>query len=63
MSTIGSAPKNWLGFSYISSEYYELDLNFYEREMKTKAEKSPNKNKSLHKNVVVIEEQFFSDMN
>ena len=30
MSTPGPVPKHWLGFSYICSEYYELDLNFDE---------------------------------
>ena len=28
MSTPEQVPKNCLGFSYIHSEYYELDLNF-----------------------------------
>ena len=28
MSTTGPVPKNWLGFSYIRSEYYGLDQNF-----------------------------------
>ena len=28
MSTPGPIPKYWLGFSYTSSEYYELDQNF-----------------------------------
>ena len=28
MSTPGPGPKNWLGFSYIHSDDYELDINF-----------------------------------
>ena len=28
ISTPGSVPKHWLGFSYIRSEDYELDHNF-----------------------------------
>ena len=28
MSTPGTVPKYWSGFSYIRSEYYELDQNF-----------------------------------
>ena len=38
MSTSGPVPKNWLGFSYICSEYYELDLKRYETEMKSKSD-------------------------
>ena len=29
-STPGPFPNHWLGFSYNSSEYYELDMNVYE---------------------------------
>ena len=29
-STPGPVPKHLIGFSYIRSEYYELDLNFDE---------------------------------
>ena len=35
-STPGPNKKYWLGFSYISSEDYELDLNFDETETKGK---------------------------
>ena len=28
MSSPATVPKHWLGFSYISSEYYELYINF-----------------------------------
>ena len=38
MSTIGAVTKNWLGFSHISSEYYELDLNFDVIEMEVKSD-------------------------
>ena len=31
ISTPGPIPKHWLVFSYISSEYYELDQNFDDR--------------------------------
>ena len=31
MSTPGPVPKNWLGFSYILLEDYELDMNFDEK--------------------------------
>ena len=34
MSTPGPVPKNWLEFSYICSEDYELDVKFDETEMK-----------------------------
>ena len=30
MSTTGLVPKYWLEFSFICSEYYELDMNFDE---------------------------------
>ena len=40
--TTGSVPNNWLVFSYICWEYYELDLKFDEKKIK-KSEKSPNK--------------------
>ena len=40
ISTPVPVPKNWLGFSYISSEYYHLDLNFDEIENKSKPDHS-----------------------
>ena len=33
MSTPGPVPKHWIIFSYIRSEYYELDPNFDETEL------------------------------
>ena len=30
----GTVPENWLGFSYIRSEDYELDQNFDDTELK-----------------------------
>ena len=32
ISTTGQFPKNWLGFSFIHSENYGLDMNFNETE-------------------------------
>ena len=46
-STHGPVPKHWLEFSYICSEYYELDLNLGERKMKTKAYNQPNKDTNI----------------
>ena len=64
MSTPGPVLKHWLGFSYIHSKYYMLDLSFDETEMKIKSDhSSENKVKSCFKNIVVIEEEQFSDMN
>ena len=34
MSTPVTFPKYWLGFSYIRSEYCELDVNFDDTELK-----------------------------
>ena len=57
MSTPGPVPKNWLGFSYINSEDYELDMNFDETEFKRKSDHtSNNKVKSFRETIVVIEE-------
>ena len=36
MLTPGAVPKFWLGFGYVRSEEYELDLNFDIIEMKSK---------------------------
>ena len=37
MSTPELVPKYWLGFSYIRSEDYELDINFDETEFKNES--------------------------
>ena len=64
MSTPGPVTKHWLGFSYIRSEYYELDPYFYLTEMKRKQHHSSNdKSKLFCKNIVVIEGEFVDDMN
>ena len=64
MSSPETAPKNWLGFSYICSEYYELDLNIGETELKRKlGHTSNNKVKLFCENIVVVEEEWFYDMN
>ena len=34
MSTPVPVPNHWLGFSYICSKYYELDLNIYGNKIK-----------------------------
>ena len=34
ISTPGQVQKNWLEFIHISSEYYGLDVKFYETDMK-----------------------------
>ena len=34
MSTLGPVPKHWLGFNYICSEDYELEINFDTTKMK-----------------------------
>ena len=57
ISTPVTVPKHWLGSSFIPLEYYELDMNFDETEMKIKSDHSSNdKVKLSHKNIVVIEE-------
>ena len=38
MTTAVPVPKHWLGFNFIHSEYYELDLNFGETELKGKSD-------------------------
>ena len=46
MSTLVPVPKYWLIFSYISSEYYQLDLKRDETELKIKSDhKFNNKDK------------------
>ena len=42
MSTPGPVSKHWLGFSFIRSEYYELDMKFYETELKIKSDHISN---------------------
>ena len=64
ISTPGSVPKHWIGFSYIRSEYFELGLKFYETEMKSKSDHTSDHNVQLFsKNIVVIEEEWFADTN
>ena len=64
MSAPGPVPKHQLEFSCIRSEYYELDMNFDETELKNKIDHtSYNKIKLFCENIVVIEEECFYDMN
>ena len=42
-STPGPVPNRWLGFSYIGSKHYELDMKFYETEINRKEDSIPNK--------------------
>ena len=42
ISTPGPVPKHWLGFSYILSEDYELDVKFDETELKKSDHTSNN---------------------
>ena len=63
MSTQGPVSKHWLGFSYIPSVDYELDLNFDVTETKIKSYHSSNDIvKLFFENIVVIEETKFSDI-
>ena len=64
MSTIGQVPKNWIWFSYIRSEYYELDLHFDVTEMERKPDHLFNdKVKLFHENIVVIKKKWFANIN
>ena len=57
ISTTGTVPKRWIGFSYILSEDYELYLNFNVTEMKNKLDHSSNnKVKLFCENIGFIEE-------
>ena len=57
ISTPGPISKHWIRFCHISSEYYDLDLNFDETEKKNKSDHSPkDKGKLFHENIVVIQE-------
>ena len=63
-STPEPVPKHWLGFSYICSEGYELDLNFDLTEIKSKSDHSSNdKDKIFRGNILVIEGKWLSGMN
>ena len=58
MSTPGPVSKKCLGFSHISSEDCELDLNFDETEVKIKSDRTSNhKVKIFYENIVVLEEE------
>ena len=64
MSTTGPVPKHCLGFSFIRSYYHELDVNFDERELKSKSYHISNIRVQLFcKNIVVIQEEWFADIN
>ena len=56
LSSPGPVPKHCLGFIYIRSEDYDLDLNFDETKLKNKSDHASNyKVKLFHKNTVVID--------
>ena len=64
MSTPVPVSKHCLRFIYIRSEYYELDINLYETELKNESDHTSNDIVKLFcENVVVIEEEWFSVMN
>ena len=63
MSTIRTVPNKWLEFSYIRSEYYELYQNFDDTELKKSDHTSNDKFKLFCGIIVVIEEEWFDDMN
>ena len=64
ISTPVPVPKHCLGFSYIRSEDYELDHNFDVKEMKSKSDHTfKDKVRSFCENIVVIEEEWFTNMN
>ena len=63
MSTPGLVPKNWMGFSYIRLEDYQLDQNFDDTELKKQSENTSNdKVKYFCETVVVLEEEWFDDI-
>ena len=49
MSTIGLVPKNWIGFSHILLEDYELDNNLYEKKIKNQTTHPTIKSNDLAK--------------
>ena len=63
MSTQGPVPKHWLGQSYIRSEDYYSDQNFYDTELKKQSDNTSNDRVlKTRKTVVIIEEDWFGDM-
>ena len=56
-STLGTVQKHWIVFIYIRSEYYKLDKNFDDTELKNQSDHtSKDKFKCFRENVVVVEE-------
>ena len=62
-STKGLPTKNWIGFGYISSKNYELDLNFYEIYTKCFWQVTRKKDKLFREKIVDIEEEWFYEIN
>ena len=56
MTTPGSVPRSWLGFNCISSENYELDLNFEKTDIKRQSYHSSDDKVGFLENIVFIEE-------
>ena len=64
ISTPGPVPQNWLGFSHIHSKDYELYKIFDDTQLKKQSDhRSNNKVKLFCEIIVVIEEEWFDDMN
>ena len=63
MSISGPVPKNWLRFSYIGSEDYELIWTLMVHNNKKSDHTSNDEVKLFCGNIVVIEEEWFDDMN
>ena len=64
ISTMEPVPKNWLGFSYICSEDYKLDQEFYKKVIKEQSNHTCNdKVKLFRRDIVIIEEEWFHDNN
>ena len=64
VSNPGSVPKHWLGFSYIRSEDYELDHNFYDTSFLKQSKHTPNNKEKLFREIiVVVEEEWFDAIN
>ena len=53
-------PKQWIGFSYICSEDYELDLSIDDKKVKIKPDKFTNKrDKYICKTIIVTEDHMY----
>ena len=63
MSTPGTIPENWLGFSYIRSGNYDLDQNFDDAGFKQQPDHTSNDKVDFFRESFVIIEEYWYDEN